>query len=201
MLFDLDERKRAAELFLACRGQLQVAVHCGAQSTADTVLLAEHAAEAGADAVAVIAPPYYAFDADELLSHFREAAQACDPLPFYVYEFAARSGYPVPLPVIATLRDEASNFTGLKVSDTPWERRVPPRAARGGRRRRRRSRRASGRLDGPRHGWRAATVLDAGGGRARAREHRLPRRARATALPSGRLSLSRDDGGRSRRAR
>jgi dihydrodipicolinate synthase/N-acetylneuraminate lyase len=125
VLFDVDERKRVTELFLACRGDLQIAVHCGAQSTADTVLLAEHAAEAGADAVAVIAPPYYAFDADELLSHFREAAQACDPLPFYVYEFAARSGYPVPLPVIATLRDEASNFTGLKVSDTPWERFEP----------------------------------------------------------------------------
>ena len=50
VLFDVDERKRVTELFLACRGQLQVAVHCGAQSTADTVLLAAHAAEAGADA-------------------------------------------------------------------------------------------------------------------------------------------------------
>jgi dihydrodipicolinate synthase/N-acetylneuraminate lyase len=125
VLFDVDERKRVAELFLACRGQLQVAVHCGAQSTADTVLLAAHAAEAGADAVAVIAPPYYGFDAAELLAHFSEAAQSCDPLPFYVYEFAARSGYAVPLPVIATLREEASNFVGLKVSDTPWERFEP----------------------------------------------------------------------------
>ena len=125
VLFDVDERKRVAELFLACRGELQVAVHCGAQTTADTVLLAAHAAEAGADAVAVIAPPYYAFDAAELVAHFREAAQACDPLPFYVYEFAARSGYAVPLPVIATLREEASNFIGLKVSDTPWERFEP----------------------------------------------------------------------------
>jgi dihydrodipicolinate synthase/N-acetylneuraminate lyase len=125
VLLDTGERKRAAELFIACRGQLQVAVHCGAQSTADTVLLADHAAEAGADAVAVIAPPYFAFDADELLAHFREAAEACDPLPFYVYEFAARSGYAVPLPVIAALREEASNFVGLKVSDTPWERFEP----------------------------------------------------------------------------
>ena len=125
VLFDLDERKRVAELFLAARGTLQVAVHCGAQTTADTVLLAEHAAEAGADAVAVIAPPYFAFDAEELLRHFGAAAQACDPLPFYVYEFAARSGYAVPLPVIAGLRDEASNFVGLKVSDTPWDRFEP----------------------------------------------------------------------------
>jgi dihydrodipicolinate synthase/N-acetylneuraminate lyase len=128
VLLDLGERKRVAELFVAAaapRPALQVAVHCGAQTTADTAALAGHAAEAGADAVAVIAPPYYAFDADELLAHFGEAANACSPLPFYVYEFAARSGYAVPLAVIASLRERASNFVGLKVSDTPWERFEP----------------------------------------------------------------------------
>ena len=37
MLFDLDERRRVAELFVdAGRDRLQVAVHCGAQTTADT---------------------------------------------------------------------------------------------------------------------------------------------------------------------
>jgi hypothetical protein len=35
-------------------------------------------------------------DADELLVHLRSAANACDPLPFYVYEFAGRSGYSIP---------------------------------------------------------------------------------------------------------
>jgi len=125
VLFDLEERKHIAELYLeAAEGALnalQVAVHCGAQSTADTVALAEHAAASGADAVAVIAPPYFALDPDELLEHFAAAANACDPLPFYVYEFAARVGYSVPLDVIARLREEASNLVGLKVSDTPWE--------------------------------------------------------------------------------
>src|SRR5437764_5844440 len=126
VLFDLDERRRIAELFVdAGRDRLQVAVHCGAQTTADTVELAEHAAMYGADAVAVIAPPYFAFDADELAAHFEEAARACSPTPFYVYEFAARSGYAVPLDVLASLREEASNFVGLKVSDTPWERFEP----------------------------------------------------------------------------
>src|SRR2546423_1945497 len=126
VLFDPDERRRIAELFIdAGRDRLQVAVHCGAQTTADTVALAEHAAMYGANAVAVIAPPYFALDADELRTHFEEAARACSPTPFYVYEFAARSGYAVPLGVLAALREEASNFVGLKVSDTPWERFEP----------------------------------------------------------------------------
>jgi len=125
VLLDLEERKRVAELFLANRGGLQVAIHCGAQTTADTADLAQHAAASGADAVAVIAPPYFAFDAAELLAHFAEAATACHPAPFYVYEFAARSGYAVPLQTLAELREHADNFVGLKVSDSPWERFEP----------------------------------------------------------------------------
>jgi dihydrodipicolinate synthase/N-acetylneuraminate lyase len=126
VLFDLDERRRITELFMAAAGaRLQVAVHCGAQSTADTTTLAEHAALVGADAVAVIAPPYFALDANELFAHFAAAAAACDPLPFYIYEFAARSGYSIPLEVIARLRDAAPNLAGLKVSDTPWEKFEP----------------------------------------------------------------------------
>ena len=126
VLFSVDERRRVAELFHeAVAGRVQFAVHCGAQTTADTVALAEHAAALGANAVAVIAPPYFAFGEEELFAHFAAAAAACAPTPFYVYEFAARSGYAVPLAVLARLRDAAPNLAGLKVSDTPWERFEP----------------------------------------------------------------------------
>jgi dihydrodipicolinate synthase/N-acetylneuraminate lyase len=98
-----------------------VAVHAGAQSTRDTVELASHAAGAGADAVAVIAPPYYRLDRHELLAHFEAAAAACAPVPFYLYEFEARSGYAIPLVVIEQLRERAPNLVGMKVSDSPWD--------------------------------------------------------------------------------
>ena len=125
-LLPVEQRLQAAQLFVeAANGRLQVAVHCGAQSTWDTVELAAHAADVGADAVAVMAPPYFPLDDAELLAHFAAAARACSPAPFYVYEFASRSGYAVPLPVVEQLRAAASNFRGLKVSDTPWERFVP----------------------------------------------------------------------------
>lgn len=116
------ERRRAAELFVAAgRGRLAVAVHCGAQTTAETVALAAHAAEAGADAVAVIGPPYYAFDERALLLHFVDAARACEPLPFYLYEFRARAGYSIPLAVLERLREQAPNLRGLKVSNRPFD--------------------------------------------------------------------------------
>src|SRR5215210_237698 len=119
ILLSVDERKRAAERFVeAARGRLEVAVHCGAQTTADTVELSRHAAAAGADAVAVIGPPYFAYDDEALYRHFASAAEASTGVPFYLYEFRGRAGYSIPLPVIERLGDRVA---GLKVSNQPFE--------------------------------------------------------------------------------
>ena len=70
-------------------------------------------------------PPPTPKNNKELLAHFDKAARACAPLPFYLYEFEARSGYPIPLAVIERLRERAPNLAGMKVSDSPWERVEP----------------------------------------------------------------------------
>jgi dihydrodipicolinate synthase/N-acetylneuraminate lyase len=119
ILLSLEERRRVAVAFRAAlRGTL--IVHCGAQTTADTVALAAHAAEIGADGVAVIPPPYFPLDDLALAAHLIAAAQACDPLPFFIYCFTARSGYPVGLNVIARVHEAAPNLAGLKVSEAPF---------------------------------------------------------------------------------
>jgi dihydrodipicolinate synthase/N-acetylneuraminate lyase len=93
VLFSVDERRFAADEFVtSAHHRLAVVVHCGAQTTHDTVALAKHA-----------------------------ASHACAPLPFYVYEFAPRSGYAVPIDVVERLRSSAPNLAGLKVSDSPFE--------------------------------------------------------------------------------
>jgi len=126
VMFAPRQRMEIAEAFLAAAaGRIEVAVHVGAQTTRDTVALAEHAAGTGAAAVAVIAPPYFALDEDELLVHFVAAAAACAPMPFYLYEFEARSGYAIPVAVVERLRERAPNLAGLKVSDSPWAKVAP----------------------------------------------------------------------------
>ncbi|HET6380614.1 MAG TPA: dihydrodipicolinate synthase family protein [candidate division Zixibacteria bacterium] len=115
-----DERMRAAVLFRAALTDGILVVHCGAQTTTVTQELAAHAAEVGADGVAVIPPPYFPLDAEALTAHFRAAAAACDPLPFFIYAFAARSGYPVPVEVVERVREDAPNLAGLKVSESPF---------------------------------------------------------------------------------
>jgi dihydrodipicolinate synthase/N-acetylneuraminate lyase len=124
VLLGLDERRAVADAFRQAVSGVLV-VHAGAQTTADTVALAGHAREIGADAVAVIPPPYFALDADALTAHFVAAARAAAPLPFYCYAFTARSGYPLPVEVIRRIGAAVDNLAGLKVSESPFERVEP----------------------------------------------------------------------------
>jgi dihydrodipicolinate synthase/N-acetylneuraminate lyase len=124
VLFSYDERTRAAAAYRsACGGTL--IVHCGAQTTAETAALAAHAASIGADGAAVIAPPYYPLGSDDLVEHFVAAAHACDPLPFYLYAFTARSGYSLTPEVIRAVAERTTNVAGLKVSESPYEKVAP----------------------------------------------------------------------------
>ena len=120
VLLSVGERRRVAESFLAARPSgFQVAIHAGAQTTSDTVALAAHALDVGADAVAVIAP---VLPARRRGAHppLRTGGERVRPLPFYLYEFAGRSGYAIPIDVIARVRERSPNLRGLKVSDTPF---------------------------------------------------------------------------------
>ena len=124
VLLSGEERRRVATAYRAAVNGTLI-VHAGAQNTRDTCALATHAGEIGADAVAVIPPPYFALDDEALTAHFVEAARACAPLPFYCYAFTARSGYPLPVDVIRRIGEAVDNLAGLKVSESPFERVEP----------------------------------------------------------------------------
>jgi dihydrodipicolinate synthase/N-acetylneuraminate lyase len=122
LLLTLDERTRLLEAVIAAADRrTAVAVHVGAQSTAATVRLAGQAAELGADCVAVAPPPFFGLDDAALFHHLLAAAQACAPLPFYLYEIRQRTGYAIPLSVVHRLQDSAANLVGMKVSDPTLE--------------------------------------------------------------------------------
>jgi 4-hydroxy-tetrahydrodipicolinate synthase len=118
------ERKLVAERFCrASRGRR--IVHVGSQTTEATVDLARHAMEIGADGVAVIPPPYYPLADEAVVEHLVAAGEACAPLPFFIYAFAACSGYPLSRGVVEAVGERLSNLQGMKVSEPTFERAVP----------------------------------------------------------------------------
>jgi dihydrodipicolinate synthase/N-acetylneuraminate lyase len=126
ILLSARERRTVMERFVeAADHRIPVAVHAGAQTTADSIALAEHAAAIGAAAVAVIGPPYFRLDAEGQYRHLSAVARACDPTPFYVYELASAAGYPFDPAMLVRLRETHGNVKGMKVSDAPWEKFEP----------------------------------------------------------------------------
>ncbi len=123
VLLSVAERRALCERWVAAAAGegLLVCAHVGAQTTADAEALAAHAAEAGADAIAVIGPGYFPFDEEALEAHFSAVARAAGELPVYVYEFAARTGYALSVELVVRLRDALADLRGLKVSDSPYD--------------------------------------------------------------------------------
>lgn len=114
------ERKALAERWIdAGRGAIRVAVHVGSNCQGEAVDLAAHARDAGAAAVAVMAPSYYkASSIDDLVEFCAPIAAEADPLPFYYYDIPAMTGVRMPM---STFLHEAKfriqTLRGLKYSN------------------------------------------------------------------------------------
>lgn len=114
LLLGADERRAAAEFVLdKAGGRIPVAIHCGALDTHTTSSLAFHAADAGADAVAVVSPFYFTYDTNALRKHFTEVARACS-VPFYLYDNPERVGYSLDFEMVHELVRDVENIRGVK---------------------------------------------------------------------------------------
>ena len=120
LLLSASERLCVTQRFReACDGP--VISNVGSQSTALTCELAARVSELGVDGVAAVPPPYYPLGATELVEYMVAAARACQPVPFYLYVFTTRSGYPFPPAAVERIRDRVPNLAGLKVSEPSIE--------------------------------------------------------------------------------
>uniref|UniRef100_A0A8C8A2P6 N-acetylneuraminate lyase n=1 Tax=Oryzias sinensis TaxID=183150 RepID=A0A8C8A2P6_9TELE len=111
------ERKALAEEWCGkARGRMdQVVVHVGAMSLRDSQDLARHAAQIGADGIAVIAPFFFKpKTADALRKFLQEVASAASALPFYYYQIPAIT-VPV-MEVVEGIEQLIPSFRGVKFS-------------------------------------------------------------------------------------
>jgi N-acetylneuraminate lyase len=93
-LLTSDERRATAAAFIeAAQGRLPVIVHVGHSSPAEARKLAEHAQNAGADAIAAVPPWYFKPESiDQLVGCMAEIAAGAPQLPFYYYHIPSRTG-------------------------------------------------------------------------------------------------------------
>ena len=95
---------------VAGRALLMAGTNAG--STQEVIQFSEAAEEMGYDALMVAVPPYSRPNQDELLSHFRDVANAVD-IPIVLYNFPWRAGSEIGYPVLDGLTD-SPNVIGIK---------------------------------------------------------------------------------------
>lgn len=119
MVLTIPERmevtRRAIQLV---QGRAPVLVHAGCASTAETALLASHAAACGADGVVAIAPYFYPYDQQSLIEHFCTVAQAAQGQPVYVYHMPSYAGNKINAEILQAVRQSCPNVCGIKFSDS-----------------------------------------------------------------------------------
>jgi 4-hydroxy-tetrahydrodipicolinate synthase len=116
-LLTVDERYALAEAVVrATDGRVPVLIHTGAITTDEAVALSRHAAEIGADGIALLPPYYYRYTEEALVQHFRTVAAAVPALPVYLYNFPARTGNPLTPALVDRLVAECENIVGIKDS-------------------------------------------------------------------------------------
>jgi 2-dehydro-3-deoxy-D-pentonate aldolase len=115
-----DERRRfAEEVTRMVAGRVPVVVGVGFSGTRETVELASHAQEAGADAVLVVSPFYWKVGEEGLFRHFATVAEAVD-IPVVVYNLPMLTGIDLSPALIGRLAGEYPNVVGLKDTVTEY---------------------------------------------------------------------------------
>lgn len=125
MRLSVEERKAVAEAVVcAAKGSnVPVFVHTGAVTLADTLTLTKHAAQIGADGVAVVTPCYFKLTDEELFG-FYQAVASCVPedFPIYVYSIPQCTTNDISAGLMQKLFSQIPNIVGIKYSFLDMER-------------------------------------------------------------------------------
>jgi len=99
----------------ATQSRVPVIAHVGHVVLSEGLRMAEAAATAGAQALAVIVPYFHAYSQAAIVAHLRAFARAVPELPIFVYNYPAATGNRLSADGFAELLDEP-NVAGTKLS-------------------------------------------------------------------------------------
>jgi len=94
-IMSIEERKQVAEITVNhVKDRIPVIVHVGTTSTSQSIELAQHAAETGADVVASVPPYYHPHDERDVKKYFSSLLNSVD-IPVFVYNNPKTTGFSI----------------------------------------------------------------------------------------------------------
>ncbi|MBZ7920948.1 4-hydroxy-tetrahydrodipicolinate synthase [Ensifer adhaerens] len=109
-----DEHKKVVELCIeAAAKRVPVIAGAGSNNTTEAIELAQHAEQAGADAILVVTPYYNKPTQKGLFAHFAAIAESVK-LPIVIYNIPGRSVVDMSVETMAALAKAYSNIIGVK---------------------------------------------------------------------------------------
>ncbi|MGN8646288.1 dihydrodipicolinate synthase family protein [Gracilibacillus sp. HCP3S3_G5_1] len=114
----IDERKQIAERVInTAENRVNVFIHVGAMNTSDTLDLAKHAYQSGADGIGVVTPAFFTASDLEIENYYATIAEKLpDDFPIYLYSIPQLSGNKLSLEVVTRLAEQFPNIVGIKYS-------------------------------------------------------------------------------------
>lgn len=117
ILLDVAERIRLHEATLAAaNGRVPVMIHAGTNRTDSTLALVRHAAQIGADAIAVVPPTYYGMHDDSLFDYYQLIAEAIPDIPLFLYDIPHLAVNGISPALLRRLSEAVPSVAGVKTS-------------------------------------------------------------------------------------
>lgn len=117
ILFENQVRQRLHGLILsAVNGRVPVVIHAGSNTTGESLVLARHAQEIGAAAIAIVTPYFYGMDDNALFDYYQTIAKAVPETPLLAYDIPQMAVNGITPSLLARMAGEIPSFAGLKCS-------------------------------------------------------------------------------------
>lgn len=118
MYLTVEEREAVAEAVVKrAAGKVPVFVHVGAWNLSDTIRLAKHAVEIGADGIGVVTPSFYAISDRGLIDYYTAVAKSVpEDFPIYMYGIKQNAINDLNSYVCEEVVKQCPNVIGVKYS-------------------------------------------------------------------------------------
>ena len=118
MLMGMEDRKVLAETVVRqTAGRAVVYIQAGAVNQADTITLAKHAVDIGADGIGVVTPVFYKLSDRELVSYYQSVCRSVpSDFPVYLYAIPQCAVNDITPALAEELAETCPNIAGIKYS-------------------------------------------------------------------------------------